>query len=93
MSGKLHVLSLPDPLLEQILQPFTTKERARTIPLVCCQLRDLCRTSKVVWSRLIIDPKALQSRASAYAWCRCAPLQIQPCILEEILLASLFTDA
>ena len=64
------LLSLPDEVLEQLILVFPAKERARTFPLVCHRLRDLCKISPTVWSRLSVDGQGLRTRALALSWCK-----------------------
>ncbi|KAL0023393.1 hypothetical protein WJX79_003417 [Trebouxia sp. C0005] len=50
-----NLISLPDPLLEQILQLLPTKDRLSHIPLVCTHTAILSSQAGAVWDEVVID--------------------------------------
>ncbi|KAL0049211.1 hypothetical protein WJX82_008853 [Trebouxia sp. C0006] len=50
-----NFMSLPDPLLEQILQVLPTKDRLLHVPLVCTHMANLSSHPVAVWEEVVID--------------------------------------
>lgn len=52
MRDQLALLALPSEVLEAVFSFLSLQERARTLPLVCRALRDLCSGPSLLWHRV-----------------------------------------